>query len=61
MKSLIPMNYKRLSKRDLIKCTNYGNIIQGSSERFINILTPTNHPRIIAKLGDDSRNDMFKL
>jgi len=56
MKPLIPMNFQRIMKPHLIKCTKYGSIIQGSSEGIINILTPTNTPRVIAKLGDESTN-----
>lgn len=39
-------------KLNEIKCTNYGSIIYGGNEGVVNIITPTNPPKCIAKIVD---------
>lgn len=53
MKFVKPINEsRRRYKLNCIKCTNYGSIITGGNEGAIYIITPTNPPKIIAKIID---------
>ncbi|XP_050534778.1 F-box/WD repeat-containing protein 9-like [Daktulosphaira vitifoliae] len=53
VKFVKPINEsRRRYKLNCIKCTNYGSIITGGNEGAIYIITPTNPPKIIAKIID---------
>jgi len=52
VKLVRPINDSRNYKLNCIKCTNYGSIITGGNEGFVYILTPTNPPKVIAKIYD---------
>jgi len=43
---------QRRCKLNSIKCTNYGSIITGGNEGTVYVMTPTNPPKIIAKIVD---------
>lgn len=52
VKLVRPINDNRNYKLNCIKCTNYGSIITGGNEGIVYILTPTNPPKVIAKIVD---------
>jgi len=52
VKLVRPINDNRNYKLNCIKCTNYGSIITGGNEGIVYILTPTNPPKVIAKIID---------
>lgn len=47
-----PVDDSRNYKLNCIICTNYGSIITGGNEGVVYILTPTNPPKVIAKIVD---------
>jgi len=55
-----PVDDRRNYKLNCIKCTNYGSIITGGNEGVVYILTPTNPPKIIAKIAD-SRSEITSV
>lgn len=52
VKLVRPINDNRNYKLNCIQCTNYGSIITGGNEGIVYILTPTNPPKVIAKIVD---------
>lgn len=45
-----PISSGRHYKVNCIKCSNYGSVISGGNEGIVYILTPTNPPKVIAKI-----------
>lgn len=52
---------KKNYKLNCIKCTNYGSIITGGNEGAIYISTPTNPPKIIAKIVDSGGSEITSV